>query len=228
MKEKLAKLKSQISERKEEMRYATLFEEKSEILYSIEKQKIIIILSSDCIGGRLMKDYRLPSFTPTVNLGFRAGDYLKLCRNPEHYFTQEITEIKNDSIHPLAQCDDIFIHFDHETEFESAKKKWKHGCKKYLKAIKEPHEVCLVMTDRNGFEPDMIQQFEELPYHYKVLFTHDKHEEAPHTFYMEGEDNMPYVDIMTKFESVFSLNRRYDRFDFYQWFYEIYSGGGRC
>ena len=40
---------------------------------------------------------------------------------------------------------------------------------------------------------------------------------------MKGDEYKEFVEIMTNFEGWFTLKRRYDRFDFYQWFYDMYS-----
>lgn len=84
------------------------------------------------------------------------------------------------------------------------------------------HEIGIVMTDRNGFAPEMVERFEKLPYRYKVLFTHRSYANAPHTFYMKGEDARDCVKTITWFEHPLALRRRYERFDFYRWFREIY------
>ena len=78
------------------------------------------------------------------------------------------------------------------------------------------------MNDRNGFDDNMVEKFEYLPYTYKILFTHKKYASGC-TFYMKGDENKEFVEIMTNFEGWFTLKRRYDRFDFYQWFYDMYS-----
>lgn len=107
-------------------------------------------------------------------------------------------------------------------DYETGAKKWRRGCKCFARAMKGAHEICVVMTDRNGFAPELVERFEKLSYRYKVLFTHRNYENAPHTFYMKGEDARESVDTITRFEHVLALKRRYERFDFYRWFREIY------
>lgn len=200
-----------------------LLRDKRESIHNRLMEKSLIILSSDCVGGKLMKDYMLPCYTPTVNIWYTGEDFLKICENPQKYFTQEMIRGEADfENHPTGIIDDVVVHFGHEEKFEEGAKKWKRGCRLYEKALKGNYEICVIMTDRNGFSADLVERFEKLPYRYKVLFTHCKYENAPHTFYMKGEDTKEYVKTMTRFEHVFSLKRRYQRFDFYQWFREIY------
>ena len=224
LKARLKSYKEKYTDNREQKRYEKLFEEKSQKLFSMDSQKKIIILSSDCVGGRLMKDYRLPCFTPTVNIRFDGEDFLRLCQNPEYYFGMSEIQQSFDKnyAHPVGRCGDIYLYFGHEDDFESGARKWKRGCKLFRKALQGQYEICVIMNDRNEFRQEMVEKFEKLPYKYKVLFTHRPYIDAPHTFYMKGEDKKPYVDTMTDYENSVSLHRRYDRFDFYQWFYEIY------
>lgn len=173
-----------------------------------------------------MNDYRMPVNTPMVNNWYSAKDFLTICKNPEKYFSETLVE---EGIDQYGACtgriDDVVIHFGHDHDFEVAAKKWKRGCKQYFRAIKKNHEVVVIMNDRNGFMDEDVARFEALPYEHKVLYTHKPYSNAPHTLYMEGEDNLPYVDMMTNFENPVTLKRRYDRFDYYGMFTNIYKKG---
>lgn len=49
------------------------------------KNKEISIISTNCIGGVLSHDLGLQFKSPTVNLFFRAEDFIKFCENLEYY-----------------------------------------------------------------------------------------------------------------------------------------------
>lgn len=209
-----------------ERRRQGLLLEKQQILFDMDKPKNIIILSSDCVGGRIMKDYALPCHTPTVNIWYSGIDFMKLCEDPLKYFDMEIEEGGfDDEGHPTGRLGDIVLHFGHEDSFEAGARKWMRGTRSFRKAVQSPHEICVIFNDRNGFTEDLVGRFENLPYSHKVLFTHKPHHNAPHTFYMDGEDRLEFVRTMTLFEGLLPIRRRYERFDFYQWFYGIYSEG---
>lgn len=222
----ISHLKDQLRAQKEKKRLAG-FEEKSSILFNLvcKKGVNIIILSSDCTGGRLMNDYRMSVNTPTVNYWCSAADFLTICEDPEKYFSTPFQlEGQEDEDHFRGKLGDVVIHLGHEYDAEKAVKRWNRGCKQFLRAMKGPHEICVIMNDRNGFTDSDMARFEALPYTYKVIFTHKPYENAPHSFYMKGEDQLPFVKIMTGFEHLFSVKRRYDRFDFFhQWFMKILS-----
>lgn len=221
----LRRARNLIVKTQEKLRYKKL-EKKASLLYDafMEGGGNIVILSSDCVGGRIMNDFRMPVNTPTVNNWYSSKDFLKICENPQKYFTEDLII---DGFDENGGCrgyiDDVIVHFGHDKDPNQASKKWKRGCKQYFRAIKKKYEVVVIMNDRNGFQDEDISRFESLPYTYKVLYTHKKHINAPHTLYMAGEDNLPYVDMMTNFESMFTLKRRYDRYDYYKTFMDIYS-----
>lgn len=187
-----------------------------------DSRKKIIILSSDCTGGRLMFDYNLPTYTPTINNWYSAKDFIRICREPDKYFSMKMERGEQDSNgQPTGIIGDIMVHLGHSAGYEEAKKRWEIGCKNYFRAKEsEKYEICVIMNDRNYFTDDILQEFEDLPYKYKILFVHKKENIAPHTFYMHGEDNLEFVNIMTSFEGI--IKRRYDRFDFYHWFLKMY------
>lgn len=51
------------------------------------KNKEISIISTNCIGGVLSHDLGLQFKSPTVNLFFRAEDFIKFCENLEYYMS---------------------------------------------------------------------------------------------------------------------------------------------
>lgn len=217
-------LRTSISAKKEERRHNEFSKKRNELQRVLsESKKKIIILSSDCTGGRIMRDFGLPEYTPTINNWYSGADFIKICSNPDYYFSQEVEFIGLDEQNqPMGKIDDVIVHFGHTAGYEESLKKWQIGCKSYFRTIKKGnYETCIIMNDRNFFNHDLLGLFEKLPYEYKVLFVHRKEWSSPHTFYMSGEDSYDYVDIMTAFESSISTKRRYDRFDFYRWFVEI-------
>lgn len=217
----LRTIKQEVDKKKEKIRHKH-FAKKASALFDMHSNKNIIVLSSDCVGGRLMNDYQLPVNTPTVNVWFSDDGFLKICENPTKYFQIPIIMNGLDKKgHFIGIVDDIVCHFGHETDPEKAKKKWTRGCKQFYRALKSDYEICVIMNDRNDFDDSFVKRFEALPYQHKILFTHKPHPEIPHVFYMKGEDSLPYVKTMTLFENFYSTRRRYDRFDFYHWFLDM-------
>lgn len=222
-------IKSRYYNAREEKRHS-LLTEKREVLSKAQAEsgKKLILLSSDCTGGRLLRDFELPEYTPTVNNWYSGRDFLKICNDPDKYFSCEVVSGGVDSHNePIGLIDDVVIHFGHSSGYEESVKKWEIGCKSYFRAIRKGnYQICIIMNDRNGFQENMVNEFDALPYDNKVLFVHRKDWESPNIFYMENEDDLEYVDVMTNFESKLTTRRRYDRFDFYNWFLKMYIGNG--
>ena len=213
----LKKMKASYDRWREKMRFKYLFKKKASKIHSLLGKKSIIILSSDCVGGRVMNDFQLPVYTPTVNNWYSNDGFLKLCENLEHYMNEPVVlSEKDDEGHYTGILDDITIHFGHEDDPNKAIKKWNRGCKMLLKAIEGDHDFLIVYNDRNHFEDSYLERFENLPYNNKILFTHKKHAHYSSTFYMDNEDHLDCVKTMTLFENYISLRRRYDRYDFYK------------
>lgn len=172
-----------------------------------------------------MKDYSLPSYTPMVNNWYSAEDFIKICENPDYYFSIKMLYLGMDENGEfIGKIDDVTVHFGHTSSYEEALKKWEIGCKSYFRAKKKDnYEICIIQNDRNGFNDTLIDRFNNLPYSHKIIFVHKKDNSLHDAFYMQGEDNKSYVDVMTQFENKLSIRRRYDRFDFCKWFLEIYN-----
>lgn len=220
---KLKQLKKKYNESRENARARSLTN-KQEELQKYVRMKKIIILSSDCVGGRLQKDYKMPCYTPTINNWYSADDFIKICLNPDYYFSQEVIfkgyDFEN---HPVGLIDDVEIHFGHCDSYEEGLAKWKIGCKSYFRATKnDNYEICVIQNDRNGFSEEHVDKFEALPYENKVLFVHKRSMKSKNSFYMKNEDKRDCVDTMTRFENWLTIRRRYDRFDFFEWFKNMY------
>ncbi|MCR4611907.1 MAG: DUF1919 domain-containing protein, partial [Lachnospiraceae bacterium] len=173
----IAVIRKKYHEMREEKRHNVFREKREALSDALHKSgKKIIILSSDCVGGRIMKDYELPEYTPTVNNWYSSSDFLKICSNPDYYFSQKVEYIGEDEhCEPMGRIDDVVVHFGHSSGFDESLKKWEIGCKSYFRAKRKgSYEICVIMNDRNYFEQEFLDLFEKLPYKNKVLFVHRK------------------------------------------------------
>lgn len=66
------------------------------------------LLSCNCTGGVIYHALGLKFLTPTVDLFFEAGDYIKFLTNSDFYISGNLTLIEtNEYTYPLIQCEDI-------------------------------------------------------------------------------------------------------------------------
>ena len=94
------------------------------------RENRISIVSQMCFGGILYHRLGMKFLSPTVNLFFNEGDFVKLTENFENYMSLEVRYLKegfNDFLnreYPVGYLKDIEIHFNHDTDFMAAKDKW--------------------------------------------------------------------------------------------------------
>lgn len=52
------------------------------------------IIASDCIGGAVYHDLKHQMDSPTINMYFSAGDFVKFCRSMDFYLKQKMELIE--------------------------------------------------------------------------------------------------------------------------------------
>lgn len=100
------------------------------------KGDIPTIISNDCMAGTIYQMLGLPMISPTINVGFLDEDYIKLCRNPKHYFDIEVSYFEMGRMTfflngvaqtidmPCSKVDDITIYWGHTEPDGSFLKRW--------------------------------------------------------------------------------------------------------
>lgn len=151
----------------------------------------------NCTGGIFYHDLCMKFLSPTINLFFKAGDFIKFCENIDHYLSiddiKRVTDctILNNVKYPIAILDDITIHFMHYKTFEEAKKKWNERKKRILH-----NKLVILACDRDGMDETLISRFQKLPYK-KVLFCNKQYKNNKDCIYLKGYENLPSVGIIT-------------------------------
>lgn len=94
------------------------------------KAKNISIVSNNCWGGILYKSLGLECLSPFKNLFLEDEDYLRLLSDFKQYMKYSLIfdhyEIDRHSKeqYPVMRLKDIYIHFNHDSNIESAVEKW--------------------------------------------------------------------------------------------------------
>lgn len=179
------------------------------------KKENISIIASDCIGGVLYKALHRRMDSPTINMFFSAGDFIKLCKNIDYYLEQRIVsdvEVASDETWPVGRLGDIKVHLVHYKSVEEANEKWEERKKRVHRDA-----LYFMMNDRNGCTEEDIAAFDSLPYENKVIFTHLPYPQYKSAFYIPGSEKDACIKITTAYVSWFSIKRRYDDFDVAAW-----------
>lgn len=177
------------------------------------KANDVSIISSNCNGGVVSHDLGLQFRSPTVNLYFRAEDFIKFCENLSYYLDiDEFTECTDSEIvgeknYPIAYLGDILLFLVHYASVEEAQSCWNRRKKRI-----NFDSIVIMTTDRDGMNEELKERFERLPYR-KVMFTHLPDMNHPDCFYIPGYENMECVGTITDHDT-WDGSRPIDKFDY--------------
>ena len=177
------------------------------------KNKNFSIIAKDCAGTLILHEMGLRFDTPTINLWFTAGDFVKFCADLKYYINQELTEYfedgKNYPIGTLGSGDKkIIIYFMHYKTFSQAKSKWDER-----KTRIHWDNLYFIMTDGEGCNDKIAKEFDSLTCKNKALLTYRN---------LEGIKSAVRLDIDSPLEggnlffykSRYSLKRVMDDWDY--------------
>lgn len=174
------------------------------------RNKECSIISSNCVGGIISHELGLRFNSPTVNLFFKPGDYLKFITDLHRYCEADLVEkFTYEKTYPVGQLDDITVYFMHYTSFEEAKTQWD----KRKKRINFDN-LFFIMLQRDGCTYEDIRQFDNLEYKNKVVFTSYPMPEIKSAFHIEGSAINGDVNDLCGYKSKLSGKRWIDDFDY--------------
>lgn len=94
-------------------------------------KKEFCIISNNCWGAEIYKDFGLEYNTPFVGLFIPPLDFVKLCNDLPNYLKQEMQFVSKSKFsdyqqvnYPLGTLEDIEIHFVHYKNIDEAIAKW--------------------------------------------------------------------------------------------------------
>ena len=172
----------------------------------------VTIISTNWTGGILYHDLGLEFKSPTVNLFFRAQDFIKLCENLEYYMSidkfVECTDKKiiGDREYPVVYLGDLLVFCVHYHTVEEAERKWNSRKQR----INWEH-IVIINSDREGMTEEVKDRFEKLSYR-KVMFVHKPDKNHHSCFYIKGYENQESVGIITD-HNTWDGKRPVDQFD---------------
>ena len=163
------------------------------------------IISSNCCGAILAHDLGIRFNSPTVNCFFYPNDFLKFCRNLQYYLNQE-PEYQYDAEegYPICLIGDIYVFAMHYKSFDEFKESWNRRKKRV-----NYNNLFIMMTDRDGFEEDMLGKLASIPYP-KILFSHKEYPSYDFVCYVKQFKRESQVGDMFKYADIFG-NRYYEK-----------------
>lgn len=174
------------------------------------------LIASNCNGAFILHDLNLRFNSPTVNLFLYPSDFIKYVKNLKYYSSLNLEFIKEKDInYPIGKLDDIKIYFMHYKSEEEARQKWEERTKRI-----NYDNIFIMMTDRDGCSEQDLQEFENLEYKNKVIFTHIQYDNIKSSFYIKGFENEKQIGHIFEFKNENTGEKYYDDFDYVTWFNE--------
>lgn len=145
------------------------------------------IISNNCWGSFVYQKYGLEYQSPIAGLYILGHDFVKLCRNLQHYLNLELefikweessyySVLKGKAPYPVAKLGDIEIYFMHYHSEQEAAEKWYRRAKRI-----NPEKLIFKLSQREGCSKKDIEDFMALPLKNKVCFAYD---EVPGTIHV--------------------------------------------
>ncbi len=132
------------------------------------KESRVTIISRNCWAGLCYHRLGLPFLSPTINLFFKDDDFNKFAMDLEGYLSCPLTfdgiryDGKIGREYPVGKLEDVYVHFNHYTDFEEAKLAWER--RKALVNMENVLVISSTTSEKNAME------FEGLPYDKKFVF----------------------------------------------------------
>ncbi len=123
------------------------------------------VISSNCNGALILHDLAQPFNSPFVNLYLTPSDFIQYVKNISHYQQAELCFIQSDKPYPVAQLDNLTLHFKHYSSIAEAKAKWQARSKRI-----NVDNLFILMTDRDGCCYQDLAEFDRLPFAHKVVY----------------------------------------------------------
>ena len=127
------------------------------------------ILSNICTAGFIYKMMNMPMLSPTINIGIESEDFIKLCKDPKKYLSEDIIieGWERDHGNPRLPKDmmvgrvlDISVYFTHISKDEDVSSRWN-----VMRKNVNWDNLIYVMAEHQRLEPisfNSIKKFNEL------------------------------------------------------------------
>ncbi len=123
-------------------------------------------MTINCIGGEMYHDLGMQFTSPTINLFFRADDFIKIAEHPKEYLMQKLEFIEETETYPVAMLKDAKVHFLHYKTSAEAAGKW------YERIERIDFDNLYIIADDCGLDDDTFKRFQNVTEcRRKIMFT---------------------------------------------------------
>lgn len=179
----------------------------------------ISVISCNCTGGCVMKEYNMRFMSPTINLAIGAADFLKFCQNLRYYTSLApslaLEPIQSTQTYPLIMLGDILIHAIHYDSFDNFCEAWNRRVSRI-----NFDKLFYIFSDRDGFTVELLPEIDKLETP-KVMFAKEKYDDYDWICVVPGFEKEKEVGILTDYMQGITWKRRYSVYDFAKTFREL-------
>ena len=168
------------------------------------KNKEFTIISNNCFGGIIYRNYHIPYQSPTCGIFFMAKEYIKFIYDIKNYIYNDIVEIKiEDSKYKdyltkinyngiIGKIKDVEICFLHFNDIKEINEKWKRRTARI-----NWKRMIYKFNDQNLCTHKELQQFEQFDAKHKICFTAKRYKDI-NSIQLKQYCNKEYVISDTK------------------------------
>lgn len=164
------------------------------IYFSSDRKKIInknfTIISNNCWGGLVSRDFNFQYKSPFVGLFIMTPDFIKLIKNLEYYMEQNLEFVaeskfeqvnlqRKTSYFPIAMLGDVEIDFQHYKSEKEAYEKWNRRKNRIVW-----DNLYFKLAEKYNCTYKDLKQFDELPFENKLVFTKRKYDDINSAVYI--------------------------------------------
>lgn len=167
------------------------------------------IICSNCIGGILYHYTGKEFLSPTINLWLMQGDFIKLCSNLKYYMAEKLQFVETKFPYPVAECGDIRIYFNHDTNERDAAEKW------YRRRDRINYDnLYIIMYNGDGITIEDMKMLESVKSKNKIILSPEKTDyELPYLAYFKPHGKSTLA-MRGMDKDIFGIHRILKQFDF--------------
>lgn len=170
------------------------------------------ILASNCAAGIIYNRLDKPFLSPTINMWFKQGEFIRFCTNLKHYIQCDLEFVDmNEYDFPVARLDDIYLYFNHSKTREEAEYDWNRR-----KSRINYDNLYILMYDRGILPKEEYLKLNNIKCKNKVVFTADKNFDLDFAYYIRPNldkfNGESYLD-----RDEMTLTTLEKNFDFVEW-----------
>ena len=158
------------------------------------KNKNFTIISNNCWGGNVCRDFNIKHQSPFVGLFIYSPEYIKLVKNLEYYMRQElifvetskhegINETRKTQYFPIGLIGDVELQMNHYKSEEEAREKWNRRKKRI-----NWENLYFKINENFDCTTEILEEFDKLPYKNKIIFSRNDYKTLENGVFLKKFD----------------------------------------